>query len=214
MIRQSSLNVAGTKAALVADLDLRPALERVRDLGSAAVDNVLSEAHRETILREVADRSFEKLPPTMGPVRQETELLLMTGALADAPSIAAVREEFVGAVRDQAPAGTGLGDWWPNEAYVQRYEAGALGVTPHVDSKRFVLLVAVFTLVGSAEFFVCEGRSGGVVEKWTTRPGTLVLLRGPGLGGLENGRPFHTVRGPAVRYRYSLTFRMNERSAA
>jgi hypothetical protein len=94
---------------------------------------------------------------------------------------------------------------------VQRYEPGAIGVTAHVDSKRFVLLVAVFTHLGSSEFVVCEGRTEGVVEKWSTQPGTLVLLRGPGLGGVEDGRPFHAVREPAAGQRYSLTFRMNVR---
>lgn len=200
------------EAALVRELDLRTALERVRDLGTAMVHEVLSEGRREAILREVGDRNFERLPPEMGPVRQETDLLLMTGDLADAPSIAALREDFVTAIRDQAPLETGLADWWPNEVYVQRYEPGGLGVTPHVDSKRFVLLVAVFTLRGSSEFRVCEGRSGGVVETWTTRPGTLVLLRGPELGGLKDGRPFHTVRAPAEGQRCSLTFRMNNAS--
>src|SRR5205823_5154482 len=121
-------------------------------------------------------------------------------------SVAALREELVHTIRKQAPADLGLADWWPNEAYVQRYETGVLGVTPHLDSKRFVLLVAVFTLLGSAEFSLCQERSGPVIETWTTRPGTLVLLRGPGFGGVGDGRPFHAVRGPAVGQRYSLTF--------
>ncbi len=192
-----------------ANVDLRGALERVRDVGRAVVNGVLSEAQCAAIVRDVAELSFERLPPTIGPVRQETELLLLTGEFGEVPSVAAVREELVAAIRDQAPDRTELGDWWPNEAYVQRYEPGALGVTAHVDSKRFVLLIAVFTLLGSSQFLLWEGRSGSVIETWQTRPGTLVLLRGPGLGGVEDGRPFHAVRGPAAGQRYSLTFRMN-----
>jgi hypothetical protein len=196
--------------ALVAGIALRSALARVGEVGVAAIQEALTAACREAVLREVADRTFERLPAEIGPVQQETELLLMRGSLADEPSIAALRRELVRAIRDQAPApAAGVAEWWPNEVYVQRYEAGSLGVTPHVDSRRFVLLVAVFTLLGSSEFWVCEGRSGPMREKWTTRPGTLVLLRGPGLGGLEDGRPFHTVRAPAAGERYSLTFRMN-----
>jgi hypothetical protein len=190
-------------------VDLRRALERVRDVGRAVVNGALSEARCAAIVREVAERSFERLPPTIGPVRQETELLLLTGEFGEVPSVAGLRDEFVAAIRDQAPDRTELGDWWPNEAYIQRYEAGALGVTAHVDSKRFVLLIVVFTLLGSSEFLLCEGRTGSVIETWQTRPGTLVLLRGPGLGGLEDGRQFHAVRGPAAGQRYSLTFRMN-----
>jgi hypothetical protein len=87
-------------------------------------------------------------------------------------------------------------------------------VTAHVDSKRFVLLVGVFTLLGSSEFHLCAGRPGPVVETWTTRPGTLVLLQGPGLGGVADGWPFHAVLGPRSGQRYSLTFRMNAERAS
>ena len=190
-------------------MELRQALEQVRDVGRAVVKEALSEAWCAAIVSEVAERHFEKLPPTIGSVRQETELLLLTGEFGEVPSVVGIREDLVAAVRSQAPEATELDDWWPNEAYIQRYEPGSLGVTAHVDSKRFVLLIAVFTLLGSSEFVLCEGRSGDVIETWETRPGTLVLLRGPGLGGLEDGRPFHAVRGPVVGQRYSLTFRMN-----
>jgi hypothetical protein len=207
------MSVEGAKAILGGNVDLQGALERVRDVGRAVVNGVLNEARCAAIVREVAGQSFERLPPTIGPVRQETELLLLTGDFGEAPSVARLREEFVAAIRDKTPDRTELGGWWPNEAYVQRYEPGALGVTAHVDSKRFVLLIAAFTLLGSSQFLLCEGRSGSILEMWETRAGTLVLLRGPGLGGLEDGRPFHAVRGPAAGQRYSLTFRMNAGSA-
>lgn len=194
--------------------DLRRPLERAGEVGAALVEKALGEEQRAAILRDVAHRRFERVVPTIGPVRQETELLLLTGDLGDTPSIATLREELVQGIREQALVYLGLGDWWPNEAYVQRYEPGALGVTVHVDSKRFVLLVAVFTILGSSEFYLCEGRSGPVVEQWTTHPGTLVLLRGPGVGGVVDGRPFHAVRGPVKGQRYSLTFRMNAERAS
>jgi hypothetical protein len=207
------MSVEGAKAILGGNVDLRGALERVRDVGRAVMNGILSDARCAAIVREVAGRSFEELPPTIGPVRQETDLLLLTGELAGVPLVARLRDELVAAIRnaikDRTPDRMELSEWWPNEAYVQRYKQGALGVTTHVDSKRFVLLIAVFTLLGSSEFLLCEGRSGNVIEAWETRPGTLVLLRGPGLGGVEDGRPFHAVRGPATGQRYSLTFRMN-----
>jgi hypothetical protein len=189
--------------------DLRRPLECVGEVGAASVEQSLNQAWCPAIVREVAQQRFEKVAPAIGPVRQETELLLLTGDLRESPSIAALREELVYAIREQAPADLGLGAWWPNEVYVQRYEPGALGVTAHLDSKRFILLIAVFTLLGSSEFYLCEGRTGPIIETWTTRPGTLVLLRGPGLGGVADGRPFHAVRGPTSGQRYSLTFRMN-----
>ena len=203
------MSAEGAKAILGGNVGLRRALERVRDVGRAVLNGVLSDARCAAIVRDVAERSFERLPPTIGPVRQETELLLLTGDFGEVPSVAKLRDELVAAIRAQTPEDMEIGEWWPDEAYVQRYEPGALGVTTHVDSKRFVLLIAVFTLLGSSEFLLFEGRSGSVIETWETRPGTLVLLRGPGLGGLEDGRPFHAVRGPAAGQRYSLTFRMN-----
>jgi len=68
----------------------------------------------------------------------------------------------------------------------------------------------VFTLAGSARFSVCADRSGNVLEEWEAASGSLVLLRGPGFDGVEDGRPFHCVQGPVSGERYSLTFRVNE----
>jgi len=45
---------------------------------------------------DVAERSFERLPPTIGPVRQETELLLLDRAnFGEVPSVAELRDELV-----------------------------------------------------------------------------------------------------------------------
>src|SRR5882672_8907558 len=95
------MSVEGAKAILGDDVDFRGALERVRDVGRAVVNGVLSEAQCAAIVREVAGRSFERLPPTIGPVQQETELLLLTGDFGEAPSVAGLREELVAAIRDQ-----------------------------------------------------------------------------------------------------------------
>jgi hypothetical protein len=48
----------------------------------------------------------------------------------------------------------------PNQAYVQRYEPGALGVFPYMDNRRFVVLVALFTVQGSARFALCQTWAG------------------------------------------------------
>ena len=70
------------------------------------------------------------------------------------------------------------------------------------------LLVAAFTLVGEAPFTVFEDRSAtAVVRAWTTGRGDLCLLRAPGLAGQPDGRPTHSVGGPARGARVSLTVR-------
>ena len=117
---------------------------------------------------------------------------------------------LVARLRRDGPRLAGLARWWPNEAYVQRYEPGALGVSPHRDGKRFAVLVAVFTIQGSARFALCRDRAGTVVQEWDAGPGSLALLRGPGLADSEDRRPFHTVHGPTGGRRCSVSFRMNQ----
>jgi alkylated DNA repair dioxygenase AlkB len=143
-------------------------------------------------------------------VRQEADLFIITGGMADHPAVARLRAEFVTRLRRDGSQLPGLGRWWPNEAYVQRYEPGALGVSPHLDSKRFAMLVVIFTIEGSARFALCQDRAGAIVEEWEAGPGSLILLRGPGLLDAEDQRPFHTVSGPTARRRFSITFRMNQ----
>ena len=61
--------------------------------------------------------------------------------------------------------GTGTTNWGrsatyaPNEIYLQRYRPGSLGITPHLDGKRYRRLVAFFTVRGSA----CLALSPGAV---------------------------------------------------
>lgn len=65
---------------------------------------------------------------------------------------------------------------------------------------------------GEAEFMLCKNRAGEVLRSWTTAPGSLVLLRAPGFAGVDDGRLLHAVRGPLVRERISVTYRMDSRS--
>ena len=197
--------------ALVGDLDLRDALEKLRGRGAAFLGKALQESFRERVLKEVAQGDFERLPAQIGPVRQETDLLLIRKDFGRWPAVAELRSELVETLRAQVSHIPGMPQWEPNEAYVQRYRTGALGVSPHVDSKRFVILVAVFTLAGSATFSLCTDRYGNALEEWEAESGSLVLLRAPGFDGSEDGRPFHRVQGPLSGERHSLTFRMNER---
>jgi hypothetical protein len=192
------------------DLDLGHPLEELTRVGAAFVPHALSESFRQHLQREVQAGPFERLPDQIGPVRQEVDLFVLSGTIAASPAVARLRAEFVTRLRQDGPQIPGLARWWPNEAYVQRYEPGALGVSPHVDSKRFAVLVAIFTTEGSARFALCQDRAGEIIQEWETGPGSLTLLRGPGLLDAEDNRPFHTVCGPAAGRRFSITFRMNQ----
>ena len=112
-------------------------------------------------------------------------------------------------VHQQGSEIEGLCRWCPNHAWVQRYRPGSRGITVHKDLKRHGLLVAVFTLEGSAAFTVCKNRAGDARMSWAAGPGSLVLLRGPGFDGTEDDRSLHAVGGPGSGQRVSLTFRMD-----
>ena len=202
----------GSMSVLHPDLDLGRPLQAVKEAGAAFIPHALSEPFREELQREIQDGPFERLPDQIGPVRQEADLFVVTDAMRDHPALTRLRAAFVTRLRQDSPQLAGLTRWWPKEAYVQRYELGALGVSPHLDSKRFAALVAIFTTEGSARFALCQTRAGEIIQEWEAGPGSLALLRGPGLLNTEDQRPFHTVSGPAAARRFSITFRMNQKS--
>ena len=200
----------GNVGALHPALDLSRPLQALTEAGAAFIPHALSEPFRGHLQHEIEAGPFERLPDQIGPVRQEADLFVVTDAMPAYPALARLRAEFVTRLRQDGPQFAGLRRWWPNEAYVQRYEPGALGVSPHLDSKRFAVLVAIFTTEGSARFALCQDRAGAIIQAWDAGPGSLALLRGPGLLDAEDQRPFHTVHGPTAGRRFSITFRMNQ----
>lgn len=191
---------------LAPGLDLAAALERVAATGAAFVPRALAEPFRSRLQSALESVDLRPVPASVGPVRQETEAAsLPPGRVPEADLLC---RAFVRAVREAGRGIRGLATWRPDDVTVQRYRAGALGITPHLDGRRFRRLVAVFTTAGSARFTLHETREGAPVETWEAGPGSLVLLRGPGLGGLRDGRPFHAVAGPRAGARYSLALRM------
>lgn len=196
---------------LLPELDLRDTLSTVLREGAAYLPRALDEAFRRRLQEEIRGLPFEAVPEEVGPVRQETELFLIREPMDAHPAVAALRDALLRLVREEGQGIRGLATYRPNEASVQRYRPRALGITPHLDGKRFRRLVAVFTAEGTARFVLCRDRSGPVVASWEAGPGSLLLLRAPGLGGLRDGRPFHAVEGPRRGTRYSVSFRMNAR---
>jgi hypothetical protein len=180
--------------------DLGPVLARtVRD-GAAHEPGVLAEPWRAALLDEVGAETYAELPPVEGPhgVRQQGEYRVLTGSDVP-PAVAAVREAVVRAL--------GVAAWWPDEITVQRYAPGSTGVSTHLDGRRHAHLVAILTLEGSAVLRQCADREGTTVRAWDADAGSLVLLRGPGLDGVADGRPLHAVDGPVEGRRTSLTLR-------
>jgi hypothetical protein len=187
---------------------LRPALEEVAADGHYLVRRVLTQARTEELLGELAGRRFTPLEPVIGTVHQRGDGLTINVDEGDFPAAGKLVAELAGEVRASGIPGTK--GYIPNEVTCQRYLDGASGIGPHMDQRRYELLIAAFTLVGEARFTVYQDRSATtVVRAWTTRAGDLCLLRAPGLAGVPDGRPTHAVGGPPSGARVSLTVRMN-----
>lgn len=188
---------------------LEAALEEVATAGHCLVRDALTTAQTDELLAEVASGRFSPLDPQIGTVRQRGDGLTIGVGDEAFPLVARLVTELTGEVTASRMPGTA--DYEPNEITCQRYLDGSSGITPHMDQRRYRVLVAAFTLVGEAAFTVFEDRSATkVVRSWTTRGGDLCLLRAPGLAGHSDGRPTHSVAGPETGARVSLTVRMDQ----
>jgi hypothetical protein len=197
--------------ALSADLDLRRPLRLAAERGHAHLRGALDERFRRALLREVEGGPFQRFEDTFGQVRQQIEGYDVRDPMDAFPLVARLRDELAETVRRDGRGIRGLATWWPNEAGVARYRPGSIGITPHLDGKWYRRLVIVVTVVGSAPFTICRDRAGEVIERWTAGPGGVTLMRGPGLLGTQDGRPFHTVQGPRRGRRCSVGYRMDTR---
>ncbi len=196
----------------LANLDLGPVLEAVRRNGAAVVAQALGDPFRTRLERELRTVPYEPAPAEVGPVRQETDVFVLRD-LGEFPAVAELAREFRVAVRAHAREIRGLATYAPNEIHLQRYRyrPGSLGITSHLDGKRYRRLVAFFTVRGWARLSVLRERAGEELACFSIRPGSLALLRAPGLGGLRDGRPFHAIIPVGREERVSVALRMNTR---
>jgi hypothetical protein len=190
-------------------LDLGAALAEVAQRGIAFVPGALAETFRQELAGETDTMPLRPMPAEEGVARQEGEVFAICGTTSRYAIVERLRAALDAQISACAGDIAGLAGWRPNHVAVQRYPAGALGITPHLDQKRYHLLVAVFTAEGCAPFTWCRDRAGTPEAVWQAGSGSLVLLRAPGLAGVEDGRPLHMVAGPPVGRRVSVTFRMD-----
>ncbi|MGH3672975.1 MAG: hypothetical protein ACRDSH_20485 [Pseudonocardiaceae bacterium] len=191
--------------ALQNDLDWHLLFREVIGQGAAFVARAVRQPVCGQLAEELCDGPYQPVAPEIGPVRQEVGSFEVSAAELDRyPVLAGLWDELAGQVRQH-----GVPEWVPNEAAVQRYQPGSLGITPHRDQRRFARLVVVITVTGCAPFTLCRSRDGDPVRTWQAGEGSLVLLRGPGLDGDPDGRPMHAVGGPAGVPRTSVGIRMD-----
>lgn len=189
--------------------ELSSALRRCAAEGHARVTDAIEPAFRRRLRTELDAGPFRRFGETFGKVRQQIEGYDVAVPSRDFPELSALAAELGELVRSEARAVRGLATWRPNEVGIARYAPGSIGITPHLDGKWYRRVVVVATVSGRARFAICRSRDpDDVVAAWTTTPGDLVLMRGPGLAGHRDGRPFHLVEGPRRGDRLSIGIRM------
>jgi len=194
----------------VARRSLMAALGRTAANGFAHVDDLLDRAFLRALVRELEGGPLRRMAGAFGKagVRMEIDGFDVDAPFDGFPAVAELASSFGERVRIEGAGTRGLRTWSPNEAGVARYRSGSVGVTSHMDGRWYRRLVAVFTLAGSARFEVRASREGDVLEQWAAHAGSVTLMRGPGLGGVRDGRPYHAVEGPTRDTRWSLALRM------
>lgn len=195
---------------LAGGVDLAAALRRTAVDGHAHLDGVLTASFLRALWREVEAGPLRRMAGTFGRagVRMQIDGFDVAAPFEGFPAVAQLAATFGARVRREGRHVRGLATWRPNEAGVGVYRSGSIGITSHLDGRWYRRLVAVFTLTGAAPFEIRTSREGELVERWTARPGGLTLMRGPGLAGARDGRPFHAIAGPRHGDRCSIALRM------
>jgi hypothetical protein len=197
-----------------AELDLRDALRECARAGHARVSSAISTDVLRRLRTEIERGPFRPFRESFGEVRQQIDGYDIPVPASRFPVLTALCRDLRDAVRSQGRGVRGLASWAPNEVGVTHYVPGSIGITPHKDGKWYRRMVVVATVHGRAPFAICGSRDpADVAERWIAAPGDLVFMRGPGLAGARDGRPFHLVEGPRRGGRLSLGIRMSTRPA-
>jgi hypothetical protein len=200
----------GGTDGLLQNLELRDALHDCARTGHARVASALSTAFLGRLRGEIDEGPFRPFGESFGPVRQQIDGYDVRVPAKAFPLLTALCRELRDVVRTQGRGVRGLATLAPNEVGIAHYVPGSVGITPHMDGKWYRRLVIVASVYGSAPFAICGSRDPqDIVERWMATPGDLLLMRGPGLAGVRDGRPFHLVEGPRRGERLSLGIRMS-----
>ena len=197
------------RSLLPPNLDLMTALRRCAGDGFARIEEAILPSARAALRDEVDTGPFRSFGTSFGSVRQEIDGYDVELPSERFPLLDALSRDLGRLVRRDGRGIRGLATWRPNEVGITHYVEGSIGITPHLDGKWYRRLVVVATIYGWAPFAICGSRDADdVVERWVAEPGDLLFMRGPGLGGVRDGRPFHLVGTPSGGERLSLGIRM------
>lgn len=176
--------------------------------GFALVRGALPPAVCRRLLAEAdaACGRFLRVPARVNGVNQQGSQLSVRIGDPRNPAVNDLASSLGDMVRS-SPDAYGLRRFEATEARYMRYRGRAGGLGPHRDGKCYGLMVAVYSLSGSAPFTVLPDGTEPAV-RMLVEPGDLLLLRAPGFAGQPDGRRRHAVGAPLSGERVSLTMRM------
>lgn len=184
-------------------------LAEVSRNGFAVVRAALDDVDRLLLLAEAgaAHERFLRVPARVNGVVQRADQLSLRIGDPRCPTAngLAVR---LRTLLTAGPDVHGIQPFRPTEARYMRYRGRAGGLGAHRDGMCYGLVVAVYSLAGSAIFTVLPDGAEPTV-RLLVEPGDLLLLRAPGFDGRPDGRRRHAVGPPLCGgERVSLTLRM------
>jgi hypothetical protein len=186
------------------------AVEALETVGAAHLPNAVAPGALTALTAVGARVTFTRATERVGDVRQAADIAVVGAEeIGRSPPLRNAAASLARWVAEPAFDRARARGFEPNEATWMRYAGRDEGISPHLDPRRYRVLVAIFTIAGRGELAVTDDRVGrAVVQAWPCAAGDLVLLRAPGLFDLADGRVLHRVRGEAGG-RMSLTFRMD-----
>jgi hypothetical protein len=198
---------------LIKGRDLANGLRRAAFEDAAALP-LLDPTGRQRLLATVRSLPYRPCKPTVGEgerlVRQRFSLCMEIPAGHAVRRLGHALDRLFADARAALPADFAeLAGF--NDFIVQRYEPGAVGITPHRDHVRYTGVVAVVVLSGRARFCVCRDRVGTGAREIGCPPGGVILMRAPGMVRYTASRepmqrPFHFV-ADIRRRRYTIGLR-------
>jgi hypothetical protein len=189
-------------------LRISNALRRTADVGHAHVADAIEATSLRALAKEIREGPLQPFEGSYGKVRMQIEGFDVTDPMEGFDAVRRLRDEVAALVRAQGRGIRGLATWWPNEAGAVLYRPGSYGISPHLDGKWYRRLVVVATIHGRASFSVHPSRDAAASDGWVASAGGLAFIRGLGLAGHRDGRPYHAVPGPRRGIRISLALRM------
>lgn len=184
-------------------------LAEVAASGFAHVRGALDDDDRRLLLAEAAGERgrFLRVPARVNGVQQRADQLSLRVGDPRCPVVNGLARRL----RDllvSCPDSHGQHRFDATEARYMRYRGATGGLGAHRDGMCYGLVVAVYSIAGSAEFTVLPDGDEPTL-RMLVEPGDLLLLRAPGFDGEPDGRRRHAV-GPPLSgdERVSLTLRM------